>query len=128
MSKAERIVVVIASVVVGWIVLMVAHRYWRRKHPKPDPAPRAGVGGGGVGLADLTGGVVREEDDAAHRPPQYRRVGKPHEVPPGYTVDLNEVRSSEVEREEVNAPPVYTGTHTGRESLWNRIQVAWVNR
>jgi hypothetical protein len=97
MSKAERIVVVIASVVVGWTMLWAAYRFWRKKHPKPQPEQRGGIDGDEVDLDDLTGGVIREEEDAVHRPPQYRRVAKPHEVPPGYTVELNEVRSSEVE-------------------------------
>lgn len=89
--------VVVASVVVGWIVLWVAYRSWRKKHPKPQPEQRGGIDGDIVDLDDLRGGVVREEEDAAHRPPQYRRVAKPHEVPPSYTVDLNEVRNSEAE-------------------------------
>ena len=120
--------VVIASVVVGWIVLMIAYCCWRRNHPKPNPAPRARAGEDGVDLADLTGGVVREEEDSVYRPPQYRRVAKPHEVPPRYTVDLNEVNGSELEEQQRNSPPAYIGTQARRESHWKRFRAASANR
>ena len=68
-----------------------------------------------MGLGDLSRGVVREDEDSVHRSPQYRRVAEPHEIPPGYSVTLNELRSSEVDGHDTGAPPTYTRAQKTKE-------------
>jgi hypothetical protein len=125
LSKAGKVVAIIASIVGGLLMVLAVFRWWRKKHPKPQSELRVGQDEDGVDLGDLSGGVVREEEDSVHRPPQYRRVAMPHEVPSGYSVTLNELRSSEVDGHDMGAPPTYTRAQRRRKSSWNIFQT-WV--
>ena len=119
LSETEKQGVIIASVIVGLLIAWVLFWWWRKKHPKPPSEDRVRQNEDGLDLGDLSGGVVRAEEDGVHRPPQYRRVAKPHEVPPGYGVTLNQVSSSVMDGPDLGAPPTY---QRRRKSRWNIFQ------
>jgi hypothetical protein len=86
LSKSAIAGIVVSAVVIPLLITRLLYLWWRKRHPKPKPEPGSGEV---VNLDDVTGGVVRTEDEHGDHPPKYARVGVPGEVPPDYDENLS---------------------------------------
>jgi hypothetical protein len=82
-SKPVKAILVIVSVILGLLVFGLATRWWSRRKAR---ARRRGSEGQAEGDVVSLGsvGVSRRTTGETDGLPQYSRVGKPGEVPPGY--------------------------------------------
>lgn len=98
------------GVVLGILIIIGVNRWYRWKHPHPKSRETAGAGAV-MPLEEVSGGVVRAEDgeDGDH-PPNYARVGRGDEVPPGYESSLHSstaVAPQDTATEPLHFPPEY---------------------
>jgi hypothetical protein len=103
LSKPAKVVLITIGVILGFLIIGGAGRWYNNKYPALQPEQRRQAGQA-VTLEDLSGGVVRAEDEEGDHPPKYARVGLPGEVPPGYDESLNSSREADVQDANTASP------------------------
>jgi hypothetical protein len=59
-TAKESTWIVISAVVIGLLIIGSLYRWWRNKHPKPEPNPEQGMEANeGVNLEVVSGDLVR---------------------------------------------------------------------
>jgi hypothetical protein len=113
LSKGRKIAIIIGSILAGLIILVIAMKWYIKKHPIQEWRRRETRQG--VQLEDVRGGVEEEGE----RPPQYARIGKRGEVPPSYDASLNE--SGIVDIEDHHEPLENAAQAPRMQGVWRTI-------
>ena len=85
-SKSARAIIIIVSIVAGILSCALLMRWCGRRKARREVYTEEAVD---LGDVVVTGHGEGDRPSEGDRPPEYRKVGKPGEVPPGYAENEN---------------------------------------